>query len=328
MTAAGPGGAPVHDPLSAGRAGEVEAAASPRDSSRTPRYDPPRRLVPSPGRDRPWRRGIVLAGSAVMALVVLALAAATTATWWNGRLFGDVPATTALGSPSSLQLTSTRGDVRVQSSDEVDQVTLSLVAPGTTVPATADETSRALVERSGGSSSATLRVSQPESFSTWPVLDDTRDVLLLVPAGHELDLDLRSEVGDVVAEGVFGSLRVQADVGDVHLGPVAATEEVSVTADVGGIEAEIAAPGPAAVDLSSTIGDVSLQLPADAGGTVGAVTELGDVRIAVSGTSTWQVETRSAFGEVTVDPDLHGSEGEAAGTLTAVTETGDVVLTR
>lgn len=328
MTATGPGGASVHDPLPPGRPGEVEAAAAPLDSSRPPLYDPPRRLVPSPGRDRPWRRGIVLAGSAVMALAVLVLAAATTATWWNGRLFGDVPATTVLGTPSSLQLTSSLGDVRVQSSDEVDQVTLSLVAPGTTVPATADETARALVERSGGSSSASVRVSQPESFSTWPGTDDSRDVLLLVPSGHELDLDLRSDVGDVVAEGVFGSLRVQADVGDVHLGPVAATEEVSVTADVGSIEAEIAAPGPAAVDLSSSIGDVALQLPADAGGTVGAVTELGDVRIAVAGTSTWEVESRSAYGEVTVDPDLHGTQGEAAGTLTAVTETGDVTLTR
>lgn len=58
------------------------------------------------------------------------------------------------------------------------------------------------------------------------------------------------------------------------------------------------------------------------------MTELGDVRIAVGGTSTWQVETRSSLGEVTVDPALRGSEAESAGTLTAVTETGDVTLTR
>lgn len=306
--------------------GTVTATAT--DSAPERRYDPPRRLEPSPERDRPWRRGVVIAGGAVVLLVVLALAASTAATWWNGRSFGEIPATSELGAPDSLRLTSTLGDVRVQTTEEVDQVTLSVVAPGTTVPAPAAEQVRARLDRSGTSAAITLTVSQPESFSTWPGLDDTRDVLVLVPAGHELDLDLRTQVGDVVAEGAFGSLEVRSDVGDVHLGPVTAAEGVGVTTDVGGIEAEITAPGPSAVDLATTVGDISLQLPSDASGQVDAVSELGDVRIEAGGTSTWLVETRSDFGEMTVDPGLRGTGAEAAGTLRAVTETGDVTLTR
>jgi hypothetical protein len=298
------------------------------DAAPENRYDPPRRLVPSLERDRPWRRGVVLAGSAVMLLVVLVLAAATTATWWNGRQFAEVPATTALGTPASLQLTSRIGDVRVQPSEEVEQVTLSLVDPGTTVPAPAGQEVRARLERSGTDAAPTVTVSQPESFSAWPGADESRDVLVLVPAGHVLDLDLRSDVGDVVAAGDFGSLAVRSDVGDVHLGPVSASKELGISTDIGGIEAEIVSPGPAAVDVTSTLGDVSLQLPADASGPVGVVSELGDVRIALAGTSTWQVEIRAELGEVSVDPDLHGTGAEAVGTLTAVSETGDVTHTR
>src|SRR5690606_31577985 len=113
-----------------------EHGADPAARSRPePRYDPPRRLEPSPERDRPWRRGIVLAGGAVMLTVVLALGAATTATWLDGRHYAEIPATTGIGAPTALQLTSTVGDVRVQSSPDVEEVTVSLVAPGTTVPA-------------------------------------------------------------------------------------------------------------------------------------------------------------------------------------------------
>lgn len=293
-----------------------------------PRYDPPRRLEPSPERDRPWRRGIVLAGGAVMLLVLLALAAATTATWWNGRHFAEIPATTELGTPSALQLTSTLGDVRVQMSPDVEEITLSLVSPGTTVPAPDGERVRARLERSEAGGTSTLQVSQPENYSTWPGTSGTRDVLLLVPADHELDLDLLSEVGDVTAEGTFGSLDVEADVGDVHLGPVTAPQGLAVLTDIGDIEAELEAPGPAAVDLSSSLGSITLQLPADASGPVGAETALGDVEVSVAGTSTWRVETSAGLGEVSVDPGLRGPEDEAAGTLTLASETGDITLTR
>lgn len=309
--------APVSDPAPAPAPTERHA----------PRYDPPRRLEPSPERDRPWRRGIVLAGGAVMLLVLLALAAATTATWWNGRHFAEVPATTGLGAPSALQLTSTLGDVRVQMSPDVEEVTLSLVSSGTTVPAPDGERVRARLERSEEGGTSTLQVSQPENYSTWPGASGTRDVLLLVPADHELDLDLHSEVGDVTAAGAFGSLDVEADVGDVHLGPVTAPQGLGVLTDIGDIEAELEAPGPAAVDLSS-LGSITLQLPADASGPVGAETELGDVEVSVAGTSTWRVQTRAGLGEVSVDPGLRGPEDEAAGTLTLSSETGDITLTR
>ena len=303
----------------------ADPAARPRPE---PRYDPPRRLEPSPERDRPWRRGIVLAGGAVMLAVVLALGAATTATWLDGRHYAEIPATTGIGAPTALLLTSTVGDVRVQSSPDVEEVTLSFVAPGTTVPAADAEQVRALLEHGGGGELTTLQVSQPENFSTWPGTGGARDVLLLVPEDLELDLDLRSELGDVTAEGTFAALEVQAEVGDVHLGPLSAAQGVGVSTDIGAIEAELVAPGPTAVDLSSSLGDISLQLPADASGPVGAVTELGDVEIAAAGTSTWRIESSAELGSESVDPGLRGPAGEAVGTLTVATETGDITLTR
>jgi hypothetical protein len=314
--------------VTAPASGPAPAPAPAPPERPAPRYDPPRRLEPSPERDRPWRRGIVLAGGAVMLLVLLALAAATTATWWNGRHFAEIPATTGLGTPSALHLTSTLGDVRVQMSPDVEEITLSLVSPGTTVPAPDGEQVRARLERSDDAGASTLRVSQPENYSTWPGTSGTRDVLLLIPTDHELDLDLDSEVGDVTAEGAFGSLDVQADVGDVHLGPVSAPQGLGVLTDVGDIEAELEAPGPAAVDLCSSLGNITLQLPADASGPVGAETELGDVDVAVAGTSTWRIETSAGLGEVSVDPGLRGDDAEAAGTLTLASETGDITLTR
>jgi hypothetical protein len=307
----------------------AEQGASPAAPTRPePRYDPPRRLGPSPERDRAWRLGIGVAGGAVLLAVVLFLGAATTATWWNGRQFAEIPATAGLGAPEALQLTSTVGDVRVQSSPDVVEVTLSLVAPGTTVPAADGEQARALLEHGGGGETTTVRVSQPENYSTWPGTGCARDVLLLVPEDLDLDLELRSELGDVTAEGTFAALDVDADIGEVHLGPVSAPQGVRVSADLGGIEAELVAPGPSAVDLSSSLGDITLRLPADASGPVGAASELGDVEISAAGTSTWQIETSAELGTEDVDPGLRGTEDEAVGTMTAATDTGDITITR
>lgn len=304
----------------------------PNDPPRPPdpevRYDPPRRLVPSPASDRPWRTGTVLVGGGVVLLLVLVLAATSAATWVNARRFTEVPATTTLGAPTSLSVGSTLGTVRVQPSDEVDEVVLSLVEPGTTVPAAEGDMVRARIERSGGADATVVRVSQPEEYTGVPGVDRARDVLVLVPSGHVMDLDLSSTVGDVVADGEFSAVNVRADVGDVHLGPVSAPDGLTVSTDIGGIDVETVSPAPTSVELTSSLGDVSLRLPADAGGEVSLLSELGDLRIAVAGTSRWGVETSTGLGTEQIDPGLTDGSGAPVGTLSARTETGDVTITR
>ena len=80
--------------------------------SRDPLIEPGRRLSSSHALDRPWRLLVTLVGGATVLLVVLALAALSTATWLTGRGYTEIPAITQLGSPSSLSLTSRTGTVR------------------------------------------------------------------------------------------------------------------------------------------------------------------------------------------------------------------------
>lgn len=293
-----------------------------------PRHDPPRRLAPAPARDRRWRRLTTLLGGTIALLAVLALAAGSIASWMSLREFDEVPATLALGTPRSLSLDVASGDVRVLPSEAVTEVTLSLVAPGTTVPVSPEGRVRADLRRTGGPQHPVVAVDQPHDLSLLPGTGGDRDVLVLVPVGHVLDLDLASGAGDVTVEGDFTALHASADVGDVHLGPVSAAEDLSVRTDVGSIDVELLAPSPAAVELSAQVGDIALHLPADAAGRIGAVTDLGDVDIELPGTALWEVEARTELGEAQVDPGVEGSEGESVGTLSLITATGDITVTR
>lgn len=293
-----------------------------------PRLDPPHRLAPSPVRDRRWRRLTTLLGGAVVLLVVLGLLALSAAHWMSLRRFEEIPATLSLGSPQSLSLEVAAGDVRVLPSEEVEEVTLSLAEPGTTVPVGAEERVRAEMRRTGDASHPVVTVSQPQDVTLVPGAGRLRDVLVLVPADHVLDLELTSGAGDLTAEGDFTALRARTDVGDVHLGPVTAAEGVDVRTDVGAVDVELLSPAPAEVVLASQVGDLALRLPSDARGRVDAVTELGDVEVVLAGTAPWTVEAGSELGEVQVDPDVEGAAPEAVGTLALRTSAGDVTVTR
>ncbi|MGP9537468.1 hypothetical protein ACT3SP_05625 [Brachybacterium sp. AOP43-C2-M15] len=297
-----------------------------------PLIEPGRRLTPSPERDRPWRLLTVLLGAATVLLVVLILAGATTATWVAGRGYSEIPATADLGTPTALTLHSGVGAVRVLPSGDVESVTLALVDPGTTaLPAEeAQARARVTVEDAGGTSAhgTTVEVRQPESFSMRPWTSPQQDVLLLIPAGHEMALEVRTDVGDILVDGDFTALDVRSGVGDLELGPVTAPEGVTARADVGAVDLEIGSPAPATVDVIASLGDVDLLLPTDAGGEVSIAAQIGDIAVAAPGTGRWRVEATADLGEVRVDPGLTRGTGAEAGTLTAVADVGDVDITR
>ncbi|MGO1389567.1 MULTISPECIES: DUF4097 family beta strand repeat-containing protein [Brachybacterium] len=295
-----------------------------------PRIEPGRRLNPSRQGDRPWRLVITLLGGIVLLLMLLFLVAYSTTSWLDGRRYADVPATTGLGSPSSLTLSSDVGNVNVVHDADVDDVTLALVENGEiSLPAEGDVT-RAEITQRGGDSSKTVTVKQPQGPAAVPWDQPGRDLLLLIPDGHGMALTVTAGVGDVDIDGTFSTLEVTADVGDVSLDSVEAPDGVAVTTSVGGADIDLAGSELSTVDVTSSVGDVDVVLPDDAGGTVTVRTSMGTIDVEVPGSEPWDVEARSDVGEARVDPDLtRGADSSSAlGTLTATSDIGDVTITR
>lgn len=290
--------------------------------------EPGRRLSPSPRGDRPLRLLLTLLGAAVLVLLLLGMGTLSVSSWLSARGYTMVPATTELGTPSSLSLSNDVGDVRVEHSTEVDQVTLALVESGATgLPPGGDQV-RARLDRSGDGESAQVDVNQPDGPGAIPWQDVHRDLLLLVPSGHELALDITSTVGDVDAEGEFSALSVSSEVGDVRLAYITAPDGLTATSDVGDLEVELESPTPKAVDLSTSVGGIDLLLPMDAGGEMTARSELGYIDITAPGSGRWVVDARSELGDAQVDPSMSAGSGAAVGTLTATSEVGDVTIMR
>lgn len=296
-------------------------------ADRSPLHEPGRRLSPRPEDDRPWRIALVLLASAVVALILLALALASTSAWASARGFSPVPATTALGTPASLTVTADVADVQVRASDEVDQVTLALVEDGADeLPAPGTEV-RARLTQQGGSADPVLDVRQPHRFSTLPWGPGSLDLLLLVPTGHTLSLDLTTEVGGIRAEGDFAALAVRSDVGDIRLTSLSAPGGLVAHSEVGELDIELGAPAAATIDVTAGVGDVALQLPADAGGAVSVTSEVGEIDITAPGSGTWDIDASSELGTTEVDPSLRGT-AQDIGSITATSEVGDVHLHR
>lgn len=296
-------------------------------ANRTPLYEPGRRLSPRPEDDRPWRTVLILIAAVVLALTLLALTVATTTSWRDGRRYSEVPATTELGAPVSLTLATDVADVRVLASSDVDQVTMALVDEGgTALPVPGTEV-RAHISQQGEAANPVLDVRQPDRFTSLPWNPGRLEVLVLVPVGHSLALDLTTEVGDIRADGDFSAVSVRTEVGDIGLAPVSAPDGLTVQSDVGDVEVELEGPAPAAVDITTGVGEVDLLLPTDAGGDVTVTSDVGGVGITAPGSGTWRLDAGSELGTVTVAPGLTGS-GSEIGTITATSEVGDVSITR
>ncbi|WP_193106247.1 DUF4097 family beta strand repeat-containing protein [Brachybacterium sp. FME24] len=290
--------------------------------------EPGRRLSPDPRDDRPWRIALTVLGAAFLVVLLLFLAAITATSWITGRSYSEVPATVHLGAPDSLALTSEIGNVRVLHSADVDQVTVALVENEATTPPPAGTEVRARVEQQGSAQARVVDVDQPDGYGPVPWQHDAYDVLVLVPEGHELALELTSSVGNIRADGEFSALDITAHVGDVQLAPVAAPEGLRVSSDLGHIEMELVGTPPAAIDVTSSVGDIDLLLPSDAGGDVHVASDLGSIGVSAPGSGRWNVDATSELGGLNVDPSLTGASGPALGTLTVTSEVGDVAITR
>ncbi|APX31502.1 hypothetical protein BH708_00760 [Brachybacterium sp. P6-10-X1] len=290
--------------------------------------EPGRRLSPSPQRDRGWRTLITLLGAAVLLLALLTLAAASVTGWWLGRGYDDIPATLELGTPESLTLSSGVGDVQVLASSDVEEVTLALVEDGVTSLPAPDATARARITQHGGSTAPIVDVRQSDGYGPVPWQDEHQDVLVLIPLGHRLALDLTTDVGGIRADGDFSALVLTSSVGDVRLDEVSVTDSLRLRADVGDVEAVLSGASPTSAEVTAAVGNVEMRLPSDAGSDVRIDAELGEVEISLPGTGRWDVEARTELGETRIEPEVTGAPGPVVGALTVTSEMGDLYIGR
>lgn len=312
--------APAHAPA---------PAPSPAAGDRGPLpVDPARRLPPSPRRDRTWRMVLTALGALMMALILAAMVTTSVVGWVLNRGFTEIPATTALGAPSSLTLTTDVADIRVVHSDQASEVSVSLVPFGATTLPPDDARARAQVDVDGGDDSPSVDVRQPRSDGPVPWVSETQDLLVVVPEGHGIDLDLSSSIGDIRAQGDFTALSATSNVGEILLTAVSAPRGIEATSDVGGVQLDLADPVPGGVEVTSSVGDVAVRLAPHATGDLTVTTDLGGATVEAPGTGRWSVDATSEMGDVRIDADLREAEGPISGRMTVRASVGDVTITR
>ena len=293
-----------------------------------PVYSPGRRLTPDPRRDRPWRMLTVLGGVLLAVVVVLSLVASTLVPWLLTKDLPMVPATQELGTPSSLTLTTDVADVTVVRDEAATQVEVSLVESGSLTPAAAGEQVRARITSEGTAQDPVLIVRQPAGGGPIPWVDETRDLLVVLPPDLAPDLDLTTDVGDVRADGAVGALRVTSSVGSVEVEDLTASGPVQVSANSGDVDLGLAAPAAQGVEVENSLGDVDVRLAPDAEGDVSVTADLGQVSVQVPGTARRTVDAQADAGEVQVDPSITGAAGESVGAITIRADLGDVAVQR
>lgn len=298
--------------------------------ARESRYsvEPAHRLTPSPGSGRGWRTAVTVIAAIVLSLALLALAAVSMTSWAVQRSYQDVATTYELGTPDTLSLTTHVADVRVATSPEVDQVTLSLVEDGSTALPPAGETVRARVGVTGSAEQQSIEVSQPGMNRFGNLLGEQREVLLLVPSGHLMDLEMRTDVGGIDASGTFASLEASADLGDVRLSGIEAPQGITVHTETGEVELTPAAPVPGGITVTSSFGDVDVTLPRDAEGDLTVRADVGEVQVTAPGTARRVVQATSDLGTVSVDPAFMTADGDVIGRIDVTTSLGDVSVGR
>ncbi|MGY5763652.1 DUF4097 family beta strand repeat-containing protein [Brachybacterium sp. DNPG3] len=322
-----PSPAPRPAPLPASASLPAPAPAT-ADDRRGVDIDPARRLSPGPGRGNGWRVATVVIAVVVSALAVVSLVASTVVPWAIGRSYRVIPATLALGTPSSLTLDVDVADVRIVRDAEADEVTVALVADGATRLPETEESVRATMRDDGTASAPDLTIRQPVRTGPIPWVHDARDVLVVVPADLALDLDLTSDLGNVEAEGPFGSLLVVSSLGDVDLTGVSTTGIVDVSADMGSIRADIDGGRAADIALRSSLGDVDLVVEEGTSGAIEAYADTGSMTVQVPGDARWEIDAQADMGDVDVDRSITGADGASAGTMTLTTDLGDIRVTR
>lgn len=267
---------------------------------------PPSPLPEGTGRDRTMRRLLVIIALACLVLAVGGLAARSIASGMEQSRFSEVPAVLPVGTPSSLEVTSSVSDVTVRESDEVDQVTLALVDPGTDTVPSDPAPVKARWDRSSQHGSLRVDVQRPRLSATTSWFDDDqRDLLVLVPKADAegLSLSVAVDVGDVSAQGSLAGLDLRSTTGDIDADVVSAKGSVAARTDIGDIDLALGEGGAKEVSARTTTGDVSVAVPC---------------------CETWEVDARADQGSTDVDAGIRG-EGSV---LRARTDIGDISISR
>lgn len=287
-----------------------------------------RRLTPAADGSRALRWAVLLLG---LVLVIGAAGSLATVTWAatvaDGE-YDDIPATYELGTPDSLAVGTEVLNITVVRDPEATQVTAALVEPGTTNLPAAGETVRARVTLGGTEADREVEVDMPRASHPVPWMTTQLDLLVVIPAEHELALEASTWVGDIEAEGAFTRVMARTSVGDVELRDVSVSEDVSVTSEIGDVDLSLADSVTGGIDVANSQGDTIVRLAPQAEGDLTVAASVGDVEVTAPGSGRYAVEAHSEIGETTVDPDLVTGDGEVLGTLTLGSSSGDVTVGR
>ncbi|HEX6366346.1 MAG TPA: DUF4097 family beta strand repeat-containing protein [Agromyces sp.] len=152
--------------------------------------------------------------------------------------------------------------------------------------------------------------------------DRAPELQLVLPAALEREpvaIDLRTDVGDVVAVGTFDDVSARSHVGDIELTGSAAS--LDVKSDVGTIDlARFDTEGE--LSVQSAVGDVTLALEALPSG-IRVETDLGEVNVNLP-QGRYAITVDSALGEVDLQAD---SDMSAARQYRFETNIGNITVT-
>ncbi|WBL19758.1 hypothetical protein [Citricoccus sp. NR2] len=272
-------------------------------------------VIPSRPTDPTNARSTRITITVIAALTVLlslgGLGASSIAAAVDRADFEEIPLRQSIGTPTSLDLDSGVGSVRVQVSEAVDEIELGLVDRGSTTLTDTDETTQGhweISEEGTGSNAETSVTLQRPNFQGnigW-ALGDSLDLLVVIPTelSESLDLSVRNSVGNIEASGSFERLHVSTNVGNINLPAVSASEEIVAQGQVGQLQ---------------------IGLTEDHRADVIARLDVGNVDVTVPCCEAWSVRATNEVGELDVDSDLREGSGP---TIVARTNVGDVTVER
>lgn len=310
-------------------AGPPEPASPVPAAPRGPRIEPGHRLDPAAS-GRAWRPVLIVLASLLVLAVVSSVATISLVSWRHRADFPPISATWPLGTPTSIELSTSVGAIRVIRSADAQGVSLALVRPGTEPDRIPDalDAARAKVAVDSHGSTTKVHVEQPYLDGPVPWEDSTRDLLLVLPEDHAAALTLTTRAGSLSVEGGYQSIRATTNAGPIELKDVSAAEGIVARTDAGEVQVGLAPGATRSVTASSSVGDIAIDLTADAVTDVDARADVGDVSVAAPGRQNLSVQATSDTGEVAVAPELATSSGTAVATVQAHSSMGDVTVTR
>lgn len=251
-------------------------------TTQQPPAAPPTAPVPHPPMARSTRRVILVVGSVVAALIVLALALPTASQLLQTTERSTHPLPADL---TSLRVENSVGDITVRATGPGEE-------PGAVATLRSGLTDAGVdVSTSGGTTTLT------DSCGGWWWENCSVQWEVLVPADTAVTVD--TAVGEVVVTDLTGTLSLASDVGSIT-GTALKSEDVTARSAVGDIDLSLTV-APTRVRASSSTGDVAVTLPDDdTTYLVVTSTSVGEVRNTVGsdGTSPRTVDLRTSVGDI------------------------------